>query len=342
MSGLATAPVVAHVLRNGFVESVHHGVGVETDAGGAVAFAVGDPGTPMFPRSSLKPVQAVAMLRAGAPLAGEHLALACASHVGEPFHVAGVRAMLAASGLGEAALRNTPGLPHDERSRTDWLRAGHDPESIAQGCSGKHAGMLAACVAAGWPTDDYLDPGHPLQRLIRDTVADLTGTPPLALAVDGCGAPIHAVPLAGLARAFGRLAAASGGPERQVADAMRAHPAFVSGTSRSATRLMRDLPGAIAKDGAEAVYAAGLADGRGFAVKITDGGDRAAGVLLAALLRRAGAASDAALEALADAPVLGHGHPVGAVVAVGPATPGRPAMVGGRTPARRGASTVDG
>lgn len=321
MNGLDAAPVVAHVVRNGFVESVHHGVAVATDAAGAVVGGVGDPDTPIFPRSSLKPVQGVALLRAGAPLAGEALALACASHRGEPFHLAGVRALLAASGLDEAALATTPDVPGDPDAATAWLRAGHGPEPVAHNCSGKHAGMLAACVAAGWPTGGYLAPGHPLQVLIAAVVAEFTGAPPLATGVDGCGAPLHAVRLAGLARAFGRIAAASEGPERAVADALRAHPAFVSGTRGAATLLMRGVPGIVAKDGAEGVFAAGLPDGRGFAVKVADGNPRAAGVLLAVLLRRAGvgaadADAAAALATLADAPVLGHGRPVGAVVAV--------------------------
>lgn len=317
MTALESAPVVAHVVRNGFVESVHHGLGVVVDAAGAVVVAVGDPRTPILPRSTLKPLQALAVLRAGAPLRAEGLALACASHAGEPFHLAGVRAVLAASGLEEAQLRNTPDLPSDAAARAAWLRAGREAAAITQNCSGKHAGMLAACVAQGWSTDDYLDAGHPLQRLIAATVVDVTGTPLVATAVDGCGAPVPAIPLVGLARAFGRLAAAASGPERAVADAMRQHPAYVSGTTGSPTRFMRAAPGAIPKNGAEAVYAVGLTDGTGVAVKITDGSDRAAGVFLAALLRRVGAASEDAWAELADAPVLGHGVPVGAVVAVG-------------------------
>lgn len=313
---LSNAPIVAHVIRGTFVEGVHHGVGVVTNPDASVAFAVGDPDTVVFPRSSAKPLQALACLRAGAPLAGVSLALVCASHSGEPFHLDAVRAMLAAAGLDERALRNTPDLPLGDDASTAWLRAGRDPESIAQNCSGKHAGMLAACVASGWSLDDYLEAAHPLQALVAEVVTEFTGGPIVATAVDGCGAPIHAIPITGLARAFARFAAATDGPEKAIADAMRAHPEYVGGSGRSATDLMRAVPGLIAKDGAEAVYAIGLPDGRGIAVKIADGGARAAGVLAAALLRRTGAASDAALAALADAPVLGHGRPVGAVVSV--------------------------
>ncbi len=339
---LEAAPVVAQVVRNGVVESVHRGIAVVTDASGAVVRAVGDPSTVVFPRSSLKPVQALAMLCAGAALGGPSLALACASHAGEPMHIAGVRASLAASGLTVDALRNTPDLPLGETARAAWLAAELGPESLAQNCSGKHAGMLAACVAAGWSLDDYLAPGHPLQVLIRETVTEVCGEPIVHTGVDGCGAPIHAFALTGLARAFGRLAAATpeaaaasnarpatrepevarershahgavAGDLTRVAEAMRAHPELIGGPGRADTELMRAASGVIAKGGAEAVFAVGLPDGRGVAVKIADG-HRADRVVAAALLRDLGMDA-AACDALADVPVLGHGRPVGAVVA---------------------------
>ena len=194
--------------------------------------------------------------------------------------------------------------------------AGLPKQSIVQNCSGKHASMLATCVANGWDTATYREPGHPLQVAISETVAELAGTTPSAVAVDGCGAPIHAIPLAGLARSFGRLAGAERGPEARVARAMRDFPEYVGGTRRDVTTLMRRIPGVVAKDGAEAVYAVGLADGRGIAVKIADGGSRARAVVVAAVLRRLGVDDDEALTALEHQPVLGHGQPVGAVVAV--------------------------
>ncbi len=175
---------------------------------------------------------------------------------------------------------------------------------------------------AGWDTATYLDPAHPLQRLVADTLAEVAGEPVAATVVDGCGAPAMGVSLAGLARAFGRIAAApSGSDEARVADAMRAHPEFVAGSERDVTALMRGTPGAIAKDGAEGVYAVGLADGRGVAVKIADGADRARAVALAAVLRRLGVES-AAYAVLESAPVLGHGEPVGDVSAVSGGAPG--------------------
>ena len=149
------------------------------------------------------------------------------------------------------------------------------------------------------------------------TTTAVTVQPVAATAVDGCGAPVSAISLTGLARAFGRLAAAAEGTaEREVADAMRHHPEYVGGTGRDVTALIAQTPGLVAKDGAESVYAVGLADGRGIALKVADGGQRARPVILAAALRRLGVESGA-LESLERAPVLGHGQPVGAVVAVG-------------------------
>ncbi|OLT43830.1 asparaginase [Serinicoccus sp. CNJ-927] len=324
-SPLADAPVVAEVVRGGFVESVHHGVVALTDADGTVDLAMGPVDAPVLPRSSLKPMQAIAMLRAGADLQGELLALASASHSGQQRHLDGARRILAAVGLDESALRNTPDLPLDEDERRAWIRDGAPPTSLGQNCSGKHAGMLAACVAAGWDTATYLDPGHPLQRLVVEVIEEFTGERVEVATVDGCGAPALGVSSAGLARAFGRIAAAEPGTEAgRVAEAIRSHPEFLGGTGRDVTELISAVPGLIAKDGAESVYAVGLADGRGLSVKITDGGERARVVLATAVLRRAGVdglgpQAGPTMDALdARAVVRGHGEPVGEVRAVLP------------------------
>lgn len=310
---LQNAPVLAQVVRQGFVESVHHGIAVLTDSSGRVDQAWGDPTTPVFPRSSLKPLQAIASLRGEAPLEGEALALACASHSGEAFHLAGVRASLAASGLTQSDLRNTPGKPIGETALAAWLAAGRGAERIAQNCSGKHAGMLRACVASGWSLTDYLDPRHPVQRSVLEVTQEYAGEQIVTTAVDGCGAVVPAFPLVGLARAFGRLAAATQGEAKSVADAMRAHPFHVGGPGRPDSELMAAAPGLLAKEGAEAVVAIGLPDGRGLAVKIADG-HRAGRVVAAAVLRLLGVDA-AALDALGDVPVLGHGKTVGSVIA---------------------------
>jgi L-asparaginase II len=314
---LADAPVVAHVVRAGFVESVHHGTAVVTAPDGSVELEVGNGSGPVFPRSSSKPLQALAMLRCGLETDGRHLALACSSHSGEAFHVEAAREILAGAGLTETDLQNTPDYPYDEAARIAWIADGRPKQSIVQNCSGKHASMLATCVRNGWDLPTYRDPEHPLQVAVAETVRELSGAEPSAVAVDGCGAPIHAIPLSALARAFGRLAAATDGPEARISAAIRAYPEYLGGTNRDVTVLLRGVDGLVAKDGAEAVYAVGLPDGRGVAVKVADGSSRARAVVLAAVLRRIGVDAEDTLAALEHQPVLGHGQPVGSVLAVG-------------------------
>ncbi len=314
---LTDAPVLAQVVRGDFVESVHRASVVVTAADGSIDLVLGDASTPTFPRSSNKPIQALAMMRAGLRLDPDLLALACASHSGEDFHLDGVHRILVGAGLTEDALQNTADYPYDTLVRDQWIRESRPPSSIAQNCSGKHAGMLAACVAAGWDVTAYLDLAHPLQVAIDQTLADVAGEPVAGYGVDGCGAPVMAISLHGLARAFGRMAAADADtPEGTIADAIRAHPEFLGGTRRDVTALIRGVDGLIAKDGAEAVYAVGLADGRGIALKVADGGQRARPVILAAVLRRIGVDAPV-LDELADAPILGHGERVGSVRSVG-------------------------
>lgn len=308
---LAGAVPLAYVEREGIVESVHLGTLAVLD--GDRLTGRGDPDVPFLPRSALKPVQAVALLRAGLDLDGELLALACASHSGEPGHVDGVRRILDGAGLTEDDLDNTPDLPLDVQAGAAARATGTAPAPVLQNCSGKHAAMLATCVAAGWPTTGYREPDHPLQRLIHDTIADLTGVTPFTTTVDGCGAPLFGSTPAGLARAFARIAvAAPAAPEGRVAAAMRTHPWWVGGTGRPVTRLAQAVPGLIAKDGAEGVLAAALPDGRAFAVTVLDGSPRPLPVLAAAVLEGWGAATEA-LPAATRVDVLGHGRPVGVV-----------------------------
>ena len=309
---------LARVTRSGFVESVHHGALVVLDADGRVLVAAGDVTGPVFPRSSNKPLQAVGMLRAGLdPLAtvpGELLALAQASHSGQSFHLAGVRRILLAAGLSDADLQNTADLPLDPDERAAWLGAGQRPTPLAQNCSGKHAAMLATCVARGWDTATYRDLDHPLQQVIGDTTRELAGEQVVATGIDGCGAPVLALSLTGLARAFARIATATTEtPEGLVAQANRRHPEYVGGTRRDVTRLIEGVPGLIAKDGAEGVYAAALADGRAVALKIADGAERARRPVLANALRLAGAEGDVLDELIDGEVVLGHGRTVGRI-----------------------------
>lgn len=313
--------VVAELVRSGFVEGRHYGSVVALDAEGEVEWGVGAVAEPILPRSCNKPLQATAMVRLGLDLPPDLLALACASHSGEPFHVEGVRRILASAGLPESSLRTPDGYPLDDVERDAVLRAGGVATPVLMNCSGKHAAMLATCVANGWDTDSYLDPGHPLQRAVHATFEDLTGEPVAAVAVDGCGAPLLSASLVGLARAFRRLALAADGPERRVAEAIRSYPAWVSGTRRDELTLLTAIPGAIGKAGAESCYAVALADGRAFALKTDDGAARARPVLMAAALRRSGVDAEpgidgAAVRRTGDAPLTGGGRPVGEIRAL--------------------------
>jgi L-asparaginase II len=157
---------VAEIIRNGFVEGHHYGSVVALATDGTVAWSVGDTDVPVLPRSCNKPVQALGMVRAGLDLPPELLALACASHSGEPFHVDGVRRILAGAGLTEAELQTPPDYPLDDAARESLIREGGERAPVLMNCSGKHAAMLATCVANGWPTDTYREPDHPLQRAI--------------------------------------------------------------------------------------------------------------------------------------------------------------------------------
>ncbi|WP_318197719.1 asparaginase [Streptomyces sp. MCL20-2] len=309
----AAPPVLAEVVRSGFTEGHHRGSLVLLAADGSVERAIGDPAAPVFPRSSNKPMQAAAILRAGLDLAGERLALAAASHSGEPFHLDLARKMLAEHGLSPADLRTPPDLPLDPVEAETYLAAGNVRERITMNCSGKHAAMLAVCVRNGWDTATYLDPAHPLQQLVGQVVAEAAGEPVAAVGTDGCGAPLMAIGLTGLARAFRSFVLGEpGSAERRVADAMRAHPEYVAGTRRPDTWLMREVPGTLSKMGAEAVQAVALADGRALAFKIDDGSARALGPVLARALELLGV--DAPVVArIGRSPLLGGAAEVGEI-----------------------------
>ncbi|MBQ1088879.1 asparaginase [Streptomyces sp. B93] len=302
---------VAHLIRGGVVEGVHHGSVVVLGTDGRVEFQLGDTEAACYPRSALKPVQATAMVRAGLPLDGALLSLAAASHSGEERHIEGARRILALAGLTEDDLRNVPDLPLGPAVRDTWVREGRAPSRLAQNCSGKHAAMLHTARLNDWPPDDYLDPGHPLQRAVAETVEDLTGQRIAQVTVDGCGAPLFAVSLTGLARAAARITTAPPGtPEARVADAMREHAEMASGSGRDVADLMHAVPGLLAKDGYEGVQVAALPDGRAVAVKIADGASRARVPVTAAALALAGV-DPALLTPFAGEPLLGGGKPVG-------------------------------
>ncbi|OEU86648.1 asparaginase [Streptomyces abyssalis] len=312
-----TPPVLAEVVRSGFVEGQHRGSLVVLAADGSTELSMGEPEAPFFPRSANKPVQAAAMLRAGLDLSGPRLALATASHSGEPFHQDLVRKMLAEHGLTEELLQCPPELPLDQAEAARAVAGAGSEEAarsrVAMNCSGKHSAMLATCAANGWPQETYLEPSHPLQQLVAETLESLSGDPVTHVGTDGCGAPLMAITPAGLARVFRALALApADSPEGRVAAAMREHPEYVAGTRRIDTWLMSEVSGAVAKVGAESVQGAALADGRALAFKIHDGGNRAVGPVLARTLELLGVDSPV-LARIADSPLLGGGQRVGEV-----------------------------
>ena len=315
--------VLAEIVRSGFVEGHHYGSAVALAADGSTAYAAGDVTTPVLPRSCNKPLQAVGMLRAGLDLDGELLAVACASHSGEPFHIDAVRRILAGADLDESLLQTPPDFPLDEGSREAVVRAGGQRAPVLMNCSGKHAAMLATCVVNDWDLATYREPDHPLQQAIIAAFSDLTGEPVTAIAVDGCGAPLLSASLTGVAHGFAAVATATDGPEHRVAEAIRKHPAFVSGTTRDERALLTAMPGAIGKAGAESCYAVALPDGRSFALKHDDGAPRARAITMAALLERLGVDAEdgvdtEAVRATGRAPVLGGGVPVGEIRATLP------------------------
>ena len=307
-----SAPVLVELVRSGVVESTHAASVLALRADGSVALALGDVDVAIFPRSSNKPLQAVGLLDAGwSPPDEQTLALATASHSGCPVHLEVVRRTLSAAGLAPEALGCPAMLPLDLEAAHTLLREGGSATPLTMNCSGKHAAMLATCVANGWPVEGYLSTGHPVQQAITASLERLAGEPVPHIAVDGCGAPQHALTLTGLARAFAQLATGDG-TCRRTAAAMRAHPELVGGKGREVTRLIAGIPGLVAKDGAEGVFAAALSDGSAAAVKVADGATRAAVPVLVQALRALGV-TEPVLDELATTPVLGGGVPVGEV-----------------------------
>ncbi|MEV7005314.1 asparaginase [Streptosporangium sp. NPDC051022] len=310
---MSAESLVVEVVRSGFVESTHRARMLAVDAAGSPVRVHGAVDALASPRSSMKPLQALGMMRAGLSLDGELLALACASHAGEPFHVDGARRILAQAGVDESALRCPEDLPENTASRDEVLRSGGGPARIYMNCSGKHSAMLATCVINDWPLETYLEPSHPLQRIIRDTVEELTRERVAATGVDGCGAPLFFVSMVGVTRAFRAFVQAEPGTfERRIADAFRGNPEWTSGTARPEARLMRAIPGLMLKAGAEAFDAFAHADGRAGTVKIEDGGYRARTPVTVAALRSLGFEA-VELEELAAGVLLGGGRPVGEI-----------------------------
>ena len=304
--------VLARVVRNGVVESVHTGSVVVCDATGATLAAIGDASRMTYVRSAVKPFQALAVLdvldSAGFDLDPPGLAIACASHDGTDDHQIEAARLLAEAGLDESALQCPPALPRD-------LSAPHaqrTPHPLAHNCSGKHASFLLATVLAGDDPTAYLHVDSPLQQRIVERVADACSATPQGPGVDGCGAPAWLLPLDGLARAFARLAAGATPELARVRRAMVGHPMLIGGPLALDSQLIAANPAVVAKRGAEAVFGAGtsLAGGLGVAVKIDDGGPRADAAVAATVLAALGTTTP---DQIRRPVVLGGGVAQGAV-----------------------------
>jgi L-asparaginase II len=319
---VADAVELAVVERSGFVESRHAGAAVVLSPDGEVVSRHGNTDALILPRSSLKPLQAIASVTAGAVLEGEQLAIATASHTGTDRHAATVRDILTEGGLTEDDLACPPAWPSDTAARDDMVREHGAPERIRMNCSGKHAAMLRACLASGWPTQGYLEASHPLQMHTRDIVERLSGEKIAHTSIDGCGAPVHALTLTGLARAIHRIGTASDRSPfalhriaGSLVRAVRENPWTIEGPGRPDT-IAIDTLGVFTKGGAEGIMVMVAPDGTTVALKMLDGSARASTLVAAVLLSRAGALRDADVAALTSAlplAVLGGGHDVGMI-----------------------------
>ena len=278
-----TGDLLAEVVRAGVVESVHNGHLALINSDGSLRASVGDIQAPMYPRSSIKSFQAAAMVRNGLKLSPRKLAIVCASHSGAPEHFEVVESILSGAGLSVEDLLNTPDVPLGRAEKAAW--GGNAPSRLAQGCSGKHAGMLATCVVNGWDTKTYLDPEHPLQIAIRQEIQTLIGNAVFSTTIDGCGAPLFVISTHNFAIGTHTMRVSQDPVYQEVVAACLAHPDMVAGKGRLTTTLMNQIPGLFVKDGAEAVELLSLDDGRACIFKVSDGSDRAFPAIVKAVLR---------------------------------------------------------
>lgn len=315
-----TNPVLVEVLRGTLVESAHRGAAVVVDADGKTVLALGDTEKPVFPRSAVKAIQALPFVESGAAdafgFSDRELALACASHSGEPAHAELAAAMLAKAGVGADALECGAHWPSDQTAMVALARSGAAPSALHNNCSGKHSGFVCTCRHLGIAHQGYVRPEHRFQQMVRETMEAVTGAAhnETNRGTDGCSIPTFAVPLQSLALGFARMTTGNGlAPERAKAarrlmSACMAEPFLVAGTARADTELMLAAPGRIfVKIGAEGVYCAAVPElGLGIALKCDDGAGRAAEVMIAAVLARFMAADEAVAEKMNKAanPIL--------------------------------------
>jgi L-asparaginase II len=314
---------LVRVLRSGVEESVHLGSVAVVDTEGKLVASAGNPERVAFARSCSKPFQATASLSLigeGGDLTDREVAVMCGSHNGDAEHLETVASILRRAELRPEALRCPPALPLGRRAAlavTELRPEYHN-------CSGKHAGMLLACVRAGLDRETYPEPHHPVQRTVFEVVSGAVGKEPVAVGVDGCGVPVHAFPLVDLARMFGALVDPAplgpfGEPARRAVGAMLAEPRMVAGRGTVDTEVMEAAPGVVVKGGAEGLITAAVVEGGlGIAIKVADGAGRATGPALIRVLALLGVLEGDRLEGLARLarpPVKGGGRPVGELVA---------------------------
>ena len=279
--------VLAEYVRDEIVESKHFGHLIALDKDGKRVLTKGDPNAFIYPRSAIKSIQASAMVRKGLVQEVRHLALICASHSGSKAHQDGALEILRGAGLTQEALQCIADRPIGVQERKEWGEK--EPTRLAMNCSGKHAGMLATCVANNWPIENYLSQDHPLQLAIKEEFENLAGEKISKISVDGCGAPLFLISMQGLANAFYNLAISNDPVHKQVVSACLAYPEMVAGIGRSDTELMKTVPGLFLKIGAEGVQAAFLPDGRTVVFKVSDGSERAHQVILQSAFEKLGA-----------------------------------------------------
>jgi L-asparaginase II len=276
--------VLAEVTRGGIVESLHLGHLIVLNADGTTYLSKGSPELAFYPRSAVKSLQASAMLKAGLTVSDEELAIVCASHSGNQSHIDLVTAMLTKRNIPLSAMKNATDKPLGEKEKISW---GDKPGTqLTQNCSGKHAGMLITCQQNGWDMDTYLEMDHPLQIAIKNEIELLAGEKVSTSTFDGCGAPLFAISLTGLAKAISTVVKSNVPVYKQIVAACSKYPELVAGEGRLTTRMMRAVPGLFMKEGAEGIEVCALSDGRVIAIKIIDGSWRPVAPIIMEIFKR--------------------------------------------------------
>jgi len=300
--------VLAEVTRGGIVESLHLGHLIVLNSDGTTYLSKGSPELAFYPRSAVKSLQASAMLKAGLTVSDEELAIVCASHSGNQIHIDLVTKMLEKRDIPLSAMKNATDKPLGEKEKISWgEKVG---TQLTQNCSGKHAGMLITCQQNGWDMDTYLEMNHPLQIAIKNEIELLASEKISASTFDGCGAPLFAISLTGLAKAISTVVKSNDLVYKQIIAACSKYPELVAGEGRLTTRMMRAVPGLFMKEGAEGIEVCALNDGRVIAIKIIDGSWRPVAPIIMEVFKRWGVAMpDESVK------IYGGGSVIGEVIA---------------------------